>query len=161
MSVISGGEESQDGVRRASFVASDGAELSYLETGAGKPLVMLPAWSMTAAAFRFQLLGLADRYRVIALDQRGHGASANVAHGYRIARLGKDLAEFMAALRLEDVALLGHSLGNSVMWSYWEMFGRAGLRKLIIVDEAAFLVRNPSWTPKKLRTQAVNGHLTQ
>src|SRR5256885_10001158 len=39
------------------------------------------------------LTGLNDRYRVIAVDMRGHGESDKPAHGYSIARLSKDRSE--------------------------------------------------------------------
>lgn len=54
---------------------SDGVTLRYVEAGSGRPLVMVPGWSQTAAQFEHQLAGLSDRYRVIALDLRGHGES--------------------------------------------------------------------------------------
>ena len=41
---------------------SDGVRLHYVEAGAGKPVVMLPGWSQTAAQFKYQLAGLHDRY---------------------------------------------------------------------------------------------------
>ncbi|MGR9091017.1 MAG: alpha/beta fold hydrolase, partial [Gammaproteobacteria bacterium] len=61
-------------------------ELNFLERGSGPPLVLVPGWSQTARGFRKQLDGLADDFRVIAIDQRGHGDSPKPADGYRIAR---------------------------------------------------------------------------
>jgi hypothetical protein len=52
---------------------SDGVNLHYLEAGSGKPILMIPGWSQTAEQFKYQLTGLSDRYRVIAVDMRGHG----------------------------------------------------------------------------------------
>src|SRR3979409_593776 len=57
------------------FRTNDGVRLHYLEAGAGKPLVLIHGLSQTAEQFKFQIEGLADRYRVIALDLRGHGES--------------------------------------------------------------------------------------
>ncbi len=57
------------------FTANDGARIHYMEAGTGKPLVLIPGWSQTAAQFKHQLEGLSDRYHVIALDMRGHGES--------------------------------------------------------------------------------------
>ncbi|MFN7278235.1 MAG: alpha/beta fold hydrolase, partial [Betaproteobacteria bacterium] len=98
-------------IRSGYFTTSDGVKLHYLEAGSGKPLVMIPGWSQTAAQFRHQLEGLSDRYRVIALDMRGHGESAKPAHGYRIHRLSKDVHEFLTAKSLGGVTLAGHSMG--------------------------------------------------
>ena len=73
------------------FTTNDGIRLHYIEAGSGKPLVMIPGWSQTAAQFRAQLAGLSDRYRVIAIDMRGHGESDKPDHGYRIQRLSADV----------------------------------------------------------------------
>ena len=60
---------------------SDGYKLRYEDAGSGKPLVCIPGWSQTAAQFKHQLTGLSDRYRVLAVDMRGHGESEKPAHG--------------------------------------------------------------------------------
>src|SRR4029450_6209208 len=54
---------------------NDGINRPHEEPGSGKPLVCIPGWSQTAAQFKHQLSGLSDRYRVIAVDMRGHGGS--------------------------------------------------------------------------------------
>ena len=125
---------------------SDGVTLRYEEAGSGRPLVLVPGWSQTAAQFKHQLTGLSDRYRVIALDLRGHGNSDRPAHGYRISRFAKDLHDALVALDLTGVNLLSHSMGCSVVWCYWDLFGSGRLSKLIFVDQSPFLTANPSWS---------------
>ena len=125
---------------------SDGVRLHYVEAGVGKPVVMIPGWSQSAAQFKYQLTGLHDRYQLIAVDMRGHGASEKPAFGYKIARLSKDLHEVLVALDLHDVVLLGHSMGCAVIWSYWELFGAERLARLILVDCAPCLIANPAWS---------------
>jgi non-heme chloroperoxidase len=122
-----------------------GVTLRYQEAGAGKPLVMLPGWSQSAAEFKYQVSALAEGRRVIAIDMRGHGESDKPASGYRISRLAADLRDVLIALDLDDVDLLGHSMGCSVIWSYLELFGARRLSRLILVDEAAAVTGNPSW----------------
>ena len=121
------------------FTTNDGVRLHYIEAGSGKPLVMIPGWSQTAAQFRAQLAGLSDRYRVIAIDMRGHGESDKPDHGYRIQRLSADVHEFLAANGLTNVTLAGHSMGCSVIWGYWELYGSS--RMAIICVSALFLLR--------------------
>lgn len=129
------------------LVTNDGVRLRYRDEGTGAPLVIVPGWSQTASMFAGQVDGLADRYRVIVLDHRGHGESEKPAHGYRIARLSKDLHELLAALELEDVNLLGWSMGCSVVWSYYDLFGPERLARLVLVDEPAFLCQLPEMSP--------------
>jgi non-heme chloroperoxidase len=133
--------------RQGEVTTNDGVRLRYREAGSGQPLVLVHGWSQAAALFQYQLDGLSDRYRVIAYDQRGHGESDKPAFGYRIARLAMDFHEFLVALDLRDAAVLGHSMGYSVLWAYWDLFGAERLAKLNLVDQPSFLMDNPAWSP--------------
>jgi non-heme chloroperoxidase len=132
-------------VKKGFFTTNDGYRLHYLEAGSGKPLVMIPGWSQTAAQFKHQIEGLSDRYRVIAIDMRGHGESEKPTHGYRIHRLSKDVHEFLVGNNLSNVTLAGHSMGCSVIWGYWELFGKERVSKLVLVDQMPMISANPSW----------------
>ena len=124
-------------------------KLHYLEAGAGKPLVLIPGWSQTAAQFKHQLDGLSDRYRVIAIDMRGHGDSAKPAYGYRIHRLSQDLHEFLVANSLAEVTLGGHSMGCSVIWGYWELYGGERVARLLLIDQMPMITTNPVWSEQE------------
>ena len=57
----------------------DGIDLHYVEAGEGRPLLIIPSWSLTGAAYRHQLQGLSGTRRVMAFDMRGHGDSTTPA----------------------------------------------------------------------------------
>jgi non-heme chloroperoxidase len=118
--------------------------LRYVDRGIGQALVLVHGLSQTAAQFRRQIDDLDSSYRVIAPDLRGHGESDKPDHGYRIARLAQDLRELMLTLDLHDVLLLGHSMGCSVLWSYWDMFGADRVAKLVLVDQPPTMVSDPA-----------------
>lgn len=128
---------------------NDGVNLHYFEAGEGQPLVMIPGWSQTAQQFKHQIEHFKENYRVIAIDMRGHGESDKPEHGYRLPRLAKDVHDVLTALDLQEVILLGHSVGCSIIWSYWELFGAARLQKLILVDQMSFIFANPSWSDEE------------
>ena len=131
---------------------SNGLTLHALEAGAGQPLIMIPGWSQSAAEFERNIDALAQGRWVIALDMRGHGESPKPEGGYRIQRLAQDLAEVIAAMGLNNVDLLGHSMGSSIIWSYLDLHGPAKLRKLVIVDQAPMATAMPGWSAEeKLR----------
>ena len=125
---------------RGSFVTSDGVKLSYIRRGSGRPIVLLHGWSQCAEEFKHQIGPLSAQYDVIAVDQRSHGESQKVSYGLKISRLSKDLYEFLNELDLNDVALLGHSMGSSVIWCYIDLFGPERLSKIILVDQSPFLI---------------------
>jgi non-heme chloroperoxidase len=124
---------------------SDGVSLYYLEAGSGKPILMIPGWSQTAEQFKHQITGLSDRYRVIAVDMRGHGESDKPEFGYKISRLAKDVHDMIAALDLDEVNILGHSMGSSVIWNYYDLFGPERLSKLLLIDQMPMITSNPAW----------------
>ena len=141
--------QTKGGQTEGSFTTSDGVRLHYIEAGSGKPLVMIPGWSQTAAQFKRQIEGLSDKYRVIAIDMRGHGESDKPDYGYRIHRLSADVHEFLAAKGLRGVTLAGHSMGCSVIWGYWELYGSDRLSKLILIDQMPMITANPIWSDKE------------
>jgi pimeloyl-ACP methyl ester carboxylesterase len=132
-----------------SVKTNDGYTLRYEEAGTGKPIVCIPGWSQTAAQFKHQVSGLSDRYRVIAVDMRGHGESDKPDHGYTIQRLAKDVQDLLVALNLTDVTWMGHSMGCSVAWSYFELWGTDRLSKLVLIDQMPMITANPAWSPQE------------
>ncbi len=130
-------------VTEGEFKANDGVVIRYVETGAGKPIVLVHGWSHSGKLFAEQLKGLADRYRVLAIDLRGHGTSGKAKHGMRLSRLAKDLHEFFVALDLRDVTVLGHGMGAAILWCYWDTFGSDRIAKMIFVDMSPFATANP------------------
>lgn len=137
------------------FSVSDGTSLHYFEAGTGKTLLMIHGWTQTAETFRYNIPELAKKYHVVAVDLRGHGDSDKPDHGYRLERLAKDIHDLIVGLDLKDVNILGWSMGCSIIWSYWDMFGSERLSKIILVDEPAWLLKCPEnelgvWTYEEL-----------
>ena len=135
---------------RRAFVTSDGVQLSYIRQGSGRPIVLVHGWSQCAEEFKHQIEPLSARYDVIAVDQRSHGESQKVSYGLKISRLSKDLYELLTELDLNDVALLGHSMGSAVIWCYIDLFGPEHLSKIILVDQSPFLTSDPHWTQQEV-----------
>ncbi len=99
-----------------------------------QPLVLLHGFTSHARAWDGLAKALADDYRVLALDQRGHGESAWAApDSYGTLEMVADLETFAAALGLRAFALLGHSMGGLVAMHYAGRRPRA-LSRLVIVD---------------------------
>lgn len=125
---------------------ADGTIIRHLEAGDSRPLVLLPGWSQTSQTFSQQLTTLAQSWRVLAVDHRGHGRSSVPHVGYHIHRLAADLREVFVAQGLDHIHLLGHSMGCAVIWSYLELFGDDRIASLVLVDQMPCALRNPNWT---------------
>lgn len=115
---------------------NDGVRLHYEEKGRGRPLVFIHGWGFSGRYFVRNVDALAEDFRVITLDLRGHGDSEKPDHGYRVPRLAKDLFDLLEALRLEDATAVGWSLGCPVIWSYLELFGDHRLARAVFVEQA-------------------------
>jgi pimeloyl-ACP methyl ester carboxylesterase len=90
--------------------------LHYLDfSGDGPPLVFCHATGFHAWLWAPYARRLRERFRVLALDQRGHGRSDKPSTGYRWENFGTDLAEFLERLGLDDVRAVGHSKGATAI----------------------------------------------
>lgn len=128
---------------------ADGAELNLLSAGCGPTLLMLPGWSQTAAMFKHQLSGLSDAMHVMALDPRGHGDSSNAPDGYTIEQFADDLHSVIDQLGLKDITLLGHSLSNTVFWSYLHTHQDHRIKRLVIADQSPVLCLARTGSPEE------------
>ncbi|MEU6672226.1 alpha/beta hydrolase [Streptomyces sp. NPDC046727] len=92
-----------------SFATSDGS-LAYRDTGNGQPLVLLHAGFFDHSMWDDQIRAFSLRYRVIAPDARGHGASSNATRPFRPA---DDLAALLRHLDVGPAVLVGVSMGGA------------------------------------------------
>ena len=136
-------------MRTGEAVVGEGVVLRYLESGSGRPIVMLPGWSQTAEMFGGQLGALGEGRRALALDHRGHGSSDKPPLGYHLHRLAADVHDVLTGLDLQETVLLGHSMGAAVTWSYLELFGPERLGALVLVDQMPCALRNPRWSDQE------------
>jgi len=95
--------------------------LHYLELGKADapPIVCVHGYTGSADAFNALARHLQDRYRILALDVRGHGESAwSEAGAYRYEDQANDLAEFAKRLGLDKFVLIGTSMGGIIAMAY-------------------------------------------
>jgi pimeloyl-ACP methyl ester carboxylesterase len=92
-----------------------GADLHLAEMGEGDDVVLcLHGWPQLWYEWRALMPALADRHRVIALDQRGFGWSEATAGGYEKEELAADVLALLDELGLERVKLVGHDWGGYI-----------------------------------------------
>ena len=127
------------------IITNDGVEIHYEDKGQGRSLVMIPGWTCTHKFFRKNIDELAESCRVIAVDPRAHGDSQKADWGHRISRYAKDIRDLIVSLGLEEVTLLGWSMGASVAWSYIDLFGNEHLAGHISVDQSPRQYYSETW----------------
>ena len=96
------------------YVAANGIRHHYLEWGdpSNPPLLMLHATGLCAWPWKPVARRLAEHYRVLAFDQRGHGDTEKSDKGYKFEYAGEDLAAIVEAMDIDSPRVIGHSSGG-------------------------------------------------
>ncbi len=121
---------------REHTVEANGLKLSYQEWGDpnAPPVLMLHGFGVSGHMFDEFAQRAQDRYRLIALDQRGHGDSEWSEPGdYSRDAFVADIAAVRTALGLDRFVLVGHSMGGLNAVSYVNQHAKH-VRALILVD---------------------------
>jgi pimeloyl-ACP methyl ester carboxylesterase len=106
------------GAQSHTFPSHDDGEIHTVEVGSGRPLVLVHGVTLSHRLWHYQLHGLSDRYRVIAVDQRGHGKSVAGGNGYGLDLLAHDIADVLERLEVEGAIVVGHSMGGMALMQF-------------------------------------------
>jgi pimeloyl-ACP methyl ester carboxylesterase len=129
-----------------------GIELAYREwPGEGAPIVLLHGLASNSGIWEQVAGRLAPRWRVIALDQRGHGQSDKPEDGYDFATLVGDLSHALRMLGVDRPLVVGHSWGGNVALDF-AVNGNPRPRALALVDGGFIeLSRRMTWDEAQVR----------
>ena len=100
-----------------------GLKVRVVETGdfSAPPVLFVPGWGCPVYVFRRNLPAIAAAgFRAIAVDLKGHGLSDKPLGeaGYNVDALVDHIADILAALELDNPALVGHSMGATLLYHY-------------------------------------------
>lgn len=85
-----------------------------VEKGRGEPLILLHGNGESCEYFQSQIEEFSSRYRVYALDTRGHGGTPRGTRPFTIRQFAEDLLEFMDGRQIDKAHLLGFSDGGNI-----------------------------------------------
>lgn len=92
--------------------------LYYQEKGNKEPFILLHGNGENGSYFENQIDYFSDRYRVIALDTRGHGKSPRGTEPFTIEQFSCDLYEFMVSREISNAVILGFSDGANIAMKF-------------------------------------------
>lgn len=133
----------------SSVVSSDGTTLAFRTLGdpAARPLVLVHGWAQSSACWGPELLAeLGRRFRVVAVDLRGHGHSDVAESGYDSSeQWADDLAAVLDAAGVGDGAgavLLGWSYGGIVVSDYLARRGEGRVAGIVLCGAVTAISRS-------------------
>ena len=124
----------------------DGQDLPYVVSGSGETTVVLVhCWMCNRDFWNAQLPALNPNYRVLALDLPGHGEGGVTRRSWTIDGFGEDVAGLLEYLDLQEVILVGHSMGGPVsLRTAGKSEGRVkGIVAVDSLQDADLVVDNP------------------
>jgi len=140
----------------SSYVTTkDGVEIFFKDWGPkdAQPIVFHHGWPLSADDWDGQMLYfLAQGFRVVANDRRGHGRSSQVSDGHDMDHYAADVSAVVEHLDLKNAVHIGHSTGGGQVARYVAKFGQPQGRvaKVVLVS---------SVPPIMVKTEAYPGGL--
>jgi non-heme chloroperoxidase len=109
-------------------------ELHYEDHGSGQPVVLVHGYPLNGRSWERQERELlAAGYRAINYDRRGFGLSSQPTSGFDYDTFAADLNALLDHLALEDVVLVGFSMGTGEVTRYLGRYGSGRVRKAALL----------------------------
>lgn len=115
--------------------ASEPVNIYYEDLGKGKNVVFIHGWPLSGSMWEYQITTLINHgIRCITYDRRGFGKSDYPAAGYDYNTLAGDLKAIIEELDLQEVTLVGFSMGGGEIAKYFSLFGGARIKKVVLIS---------------------------
>lgn len=134
------------GGREGQVVLRDGTPMVYRRHGEGPVILAVHGWAASSVFFEDLAGRLADSFCVVVPDLRAHGGTAAGDLPLDIETLADDLHELTVALDLDNVLLLGWSMGAMVAWSMIARHGAGRLAGLVVEDMTPRVLNDETWS---------------
>lgn len=129
------------------FTLKNGEKLYYEDYGKGlETIVMMHGWTSSHEIYERPVEMLKDKVRCVVYDHRGHGGSKDANHEeVTMEILASDLNELIKGLALENITLLGWSMGAGVALTYVRLFGCDALKQIVLCDMTPRQLNDKDW----------------
>lgn len=139
-----------------------GIDIFLRDYGSGKPVILIHGWPMSNEMWEYQIETLVqNNFRVIAYDRRGFGRSSQPWNGYDYDTMTDDLKAIIDQLGLENVTLVGFSMGGGEVVRYFSRHGGKNVSKAVLVSAVPpFMLKtedNPDGLPQEMFAKMAQG----
>ena len=134
---------------------SEPIKIYYEDSGTGKPVIFIHGWPLSGAMWEYQITQLPQQgLRCITYDRRGFGYSDRPFTGYDYNTLAGDLKALLDELDLNDVTLVGFSMGAGEIAKYFSLYGGKRVAKVVLVSGVTpYMLKtedNPEGVPQEV-----------
>jgi pimeloyl-ACP methyl ester carboxylesterase len=103
--------------------------------GTGRTVVLIHGWPLSGESWSKQVPVFVEAgYRVVTYDRRGFGRSDKPKTGYDYDHLTEDLHTVLTELDLQDVTLVGFSMGGGEVARYFTKYGTERLHSVVFAS---------------------------
>ena len=103
--------------------------------GGGRTVVLIHGWPLSGESWSKQVPAFVEAgYRVVTYDRRGFGRSDKPKTGYDYDTLTEDLHTLLTELDLNDVTLVGFSMGGGEVARYFTKYGTERLHSVVFAS---------------------------
>ena len=147
---------------KSTIINAEPVNIYYEDLGNGQPLVFIHGWPLSGAMWEYQVTELTNKgFRCITYDRRGFGKSDKPYSGYDYGTMAGDLKTLIDELDLEDVTLIGFSMGGGEVAKYFKHYGDAHIAKVILVSSVLpYMLKtddNPDGVPQAIFDDIAKG----
>jgi len=144
------------------ITTQDKTKLYVKDWGAGRPVILMHGWPLSADSWDDQAMAIADAgFRAIAYDRRGFGRSEQPWSGYNYDTLADDLASVIEETGATDAAIVGFSMGGGEVARYMSRHGGKNVSQAVIISSVVpYMLKtedNPAGTDKATFDQMTEG----
>jgi pimeloyl-ACP methyl ester carboxylesterase len=145
----------QSSAPQTGYASVGDLNMYYEIHGSGRPLILLHGAYMTIDMMGPILPGLANTWQVIAVEQQGHGRTADIDRPLTYEQMADDTAALVRHLEIDDADVVGYSMGGGIALQL-AIRHPTLVRKLVVASasftsdgmHAALLEMFPSITPE-------------
>ncbi|MEO7445813.1 MAG: alpha/beta hydrolase [Ferruginibacter sp.] len=140
----------------------DAINIYYEIYGEGKNVVFIHGWPLSGSMWEYQVTDLSvNGYKCICYDRRGFGKSDKPANGYDYDTFAADLKALLDELDLNDVTLVGFSMGGGEIAKYFSNHGGKRVSKVVIISAVIpYMLKtadNPDGVPQEIFDEMTKG----
>ncbi len=135
--------------------AKEAVDIFYEDYGEGQPVILIHGWPLSRKSWEQQVWKIVEEgYRCISYDRRGFGISSAPWGDYDYSALASDLDTLIEGLELENVVIVGFSMGGGEVVRYLTDYGSKKIAKAALISSIIPLVKkkddNPAGVPENV-----------